>query len=158
MRKITVLLLVFVSLMGCRSVIAAEPALSDAQAWVGKYPFDKIDGKKLWEHDAFVAEANKILGDEAANIFFKTMITGPNVPVERNGDIVFTFVCKAHECNSNFVNVFIDVKKNKLHMCWHENGVVEDAWVSSGVKPKWLGEMGCSGKDGIELYKANVKE
>lgn len=152
------LLMIGVMLGGCRSVVAEDASLGSLRQWVDKYPTDKIDGKTFWDNKAFQALAEKLLDARALRDTYGEMGFEIVTPIEIQGDLLRVFVCREHACLMNSATMFVDMKKDKLHICWRNVYDKQDAWLSTGKKPEPMEIGACDKYSGFDLYKNYVKE
>jgi len=151
-------LLLFVSLLGCRSVAAGDAGLSDLKQWVGKYPSDKIDGKTVWDNATLRSLISGLMKDNAATYFYDELTRGVDIPVEAQDNVLKIFVCRKHECFYNSATVFADTKKNKLSICWHRVEDERDTWMSTGHRLQPLEYGACATHAGFDSYKEYYKD
>ena len=168
MRPWLAALVLFVSLIGCRSVEAgASPVeaaknplaeLQDLNKWVGKYPHEKIDGKTAWENKVLYDLAALILAPQTMDMLFKELAFGVTSPVEKEGDVIRMQACREHACILNSATLFIDLKKTQLSICWRNVHDKHDAWLENGQEPEFKKVGACDEYQGFELYKKFYKE
>ena len=160
MRPWLAALLLFVSLMGCRSVAAGDnriAELQDLNKWVGKYPHEKIDGKTAWDNQVLHDLASLILAPYTMDVLFKELATMVTSPVEKEGDIIRMYACREHACIMNAATLFIDMKKTQLSICWRSVYDKHDAWLENGQEPELKNVGACDEYEGFELYKKFYK-
>jgi hypothetical protein len=90
-----VALLMAVAAMAAASGVSAAD-FSGLQAWVGKYPSDRIGGRRFFDHPGLRAEMRKTLGDQAYRA--EQGIRGPEGVVVRVGDHIAAWHCMQHDC------------------------------------------------------------
>ena len=159
MRRIFAVFCVFSLLaLGGQSVFAATDSLQDMKAWVGKYPADQINGKTLWDNETFKAKVLAFIGPKTQDFIFNKIGREVATPVEIKNDVLQFFVCKAHACPDAAARIFVDLKKDAVHVCWTILGEKDDLWLSAKADPKPLSEGGCLGVDGFDLFDKYSKE
>ncbi len=159
MRRIFAVLCVLSLLMvGGHGVCAAETSLQDMKAWVGKYPADEINGKTIWDNDAFKAKVHVFIGPKTQDFIFNKIGREVATPVEIKNDVLQFFVCKAHACPDAAARIFVDLKKDAVHVCWTILGEKDDLWLSAKADPKPLSEGACLVTDGFDLFDKYGKE
>jgi hypothetical protein len=91
-----------------RGADAAEPA-----DWVGRYSFDRIDGRNFWE--ALGQRLDATVGAATANLLRRGW--GPEVPVTRDGAWIVAVSCRRGACNTNSVTVALSSTSGRLIAC-----------------------------------------
>jgi hypothetical protein len=91
-----------------RGAAAAEPA-----DWVGRYSFDRIDGRNFWE--ALGHRLDATVGAATANLLRRGW--GPEVPVARDGTWLVAVACKRNACGNNTVTVALSTTSGRLIAC-----------------------------------------
>ncbi|MDX9689990.1 MAG: hypothetical protein EOM37_08085 [Proteobacteria bacterium] len=158
MRLFSTLFLVFALMVGCGAVSAQSESFSDIKKWANKFGFDKVDGVTLWEHPAFVQAMRETLDAAHFETFMSEWSQQVSTMLTLKGDILNTFVCKAHACNSDNVNIFIDLKQQQAYACWHQREEGEDYWFALGKARKAVGPTGCITAYPYELFDKYSKE
>ncbi len=133
-----------------------SPPLEYLAQWVGKYPFDKIDGVSLWDQPALQAPLLKTLGKSR----FKALQTSRQVtePVQRQGDILALWVCRPHFCSMTDTKIFVNLKSEDVQACWTEPLSLdmkagETMWLKSGQPPKTLPFGTCAAGDSPDGFR-----
>lgn len=158
MRRFLAVLMLFILAVGCGSVQAEpKPSAQDLRGWVGKYPTEEMNGTSFWNHPAFAPIAKKML-EARYKIFVNDIAQGVVSPILQDGDLLYTHSCRPHDCTGLYVKIFVDLKKNTVHMCWSDLTEKEDFWISSDRGVKGMGQASCLLSEGRELFSANVKE
>lgn len=158
MRLFSTLFLIFALLIGCGSVQAREDSLGDLKKWANKFGFDKIEGTSLWEHPAFVKAMRETLDASHFQTLMSEWSQQVSTMLTLKGDVLNAFVCKQHACNSNNVNIFIDLKKQQTYACWHQRDEGEDYWFAMGKERKAVGPIGCITSEPYEVFDKYTKE
>lgn len=158
MRRILAVMFVICLLVGGRSVSAKDASLSDLKAWVGKYPADIIDGQTLWDNEALKAEASKFIGPKTQNYIFNDLGRQVAIPIQMKDDVLYVSVCKAHACPDVAAQLFVDMKKKKLSICWRYTTEKEDLWLTAGAEPRRIGESGCDEPEPYDLFNKYGKD
>lgn len=110
-------------------------------AYVGKYPFDKVDGFIWDKNPAVVAAINKAVLDASIR---KTMreATGPAAPIEMKKGKITAWACQVHNCGDHQWAVMIDPKSGAAEVCYFnqetQNG--DSRWfLGNGIEEKRSG-------------------
>ena len=91
-----------------RGAEAAEPT-----DWVGRYSFDRIDGRNFWE--VLGQRLDATVGGPTANLLRRGW--GPEVPVARDGAWLVAVACKRSSCTNNSVTVALSTNSGRLIAC-----------------------------------------
>jgi hypothetical protein len=109
----------FAALAGCAMALASGAALaadfSGLQAWVGKYPSDRIGGRTFFAYPGVQAEMRKAMGEPAYRAALR--IQGPEGVVVRVGDHLAAWRCMAHDCGDKNTTVVARLAKGDVVVC-----------------------------------------
>ena len=158
MRRLGAVFLMCSALFAGHSAMAEGDTLSALKAWVGKYPADVIEGKTLWDSPALKTETSKFIGPKTQNYIFNEIGRQVASPVEIKDDVIYVFVCREHACVSNSARLFIDLKKNKVHICWRLSEDSGDLWLSADRDPQPVGPAGCSEMQPFDVFAKYGKD
>lgn len=140
-------------LAACAAVAAGAAALGSAggvsaadlsglQAWVGKYPSDRIGGRRFFDHPGLVAEMRKTMGAEAYRALQE--MRGPEGPVVRAGEFIAAWRCQQHDCGDKNATVILRLAKGDVVVCWqHAPERPAHRWYVPGRAPADQREGGC---------------
>lgn len=99
---------------------AAKPAPSgDLSAYVGKWPFDAVNGVKWNDNPVVKAAIDKTVTDAAARKAIHTL-DGPASEIELYQGKVASWACQAHNCGDHQWNVMVDPKSGAADVCYHD--------------------------------------
>ena len=117
------------------SAPAADTGLA---AYVGKYPFDKVDGVAWTDHPAVKAGLAATVTD--AKIRQTIAADGATAaPIEMYEGKVMSWACEAHNCGPHQWAVLIDPASGATDACYHDEDV--DAgrshWFLAGGTEEW---------------------
>ena len=128
-----------VSLLLAGGVAAAPAAAADwaAQAaWVGKYPYDRMGGVRLFESPPLAEELRRLVGPEGVRFLGGLHV---ETPVAREGGTLIAQACRPHACPDANGAVILDTATGGLAVClWRpaQKGEFEKRWYLSGrAKP-----------------------
>jgi len=92
---------------------------SKLASYVGKYPFDKVDGV-AWNDHALVKAGVAATVKDAAALKAITTLDGPASPIEMRGDKVVSWACEAHNCGAHQWSVQIDPRTGATDVCYFD--------------------------------------
>lgn len=92
---------------------------SKLAAYVGKYPFDKVDGV-AWNDHALVKAGIAASVKDAKALKAITTLAGPAGPIEMRGDKVMSWSCQAHNCGPHQWAVLIDPRTGATDVCYFD--------------------------------------
>ncbi|WP_411339862.1 hypothetical protein V6U71_18770 [Sphingopyxis sp. J-6] len=129
---------------------AAAPAAGapDLAAYVGKYPFDKVDGIAFGDHPLVKAGIAATVKDAR----IRTAITttqGPSAPIETIDGKIASWSCQQHKCGEHQWMVLVDPKTGATDVCYmNDPAMVDDArwFLANGKEEKRDGD--CAAKKG----------
>ncbi|WP_324742238.1 hypothetical protein U8326_02975 [Tsuneonella sp. CC-YZS046] len=99
---------------------AAKPAGGggDLSAYVGKWPFDAVNGVTWNDNPAVKAAIDKTVTDAAVRKAIHT-VDGPASTIELYQGKVASWSCEAHNCGDHQWNVMVDPKSGAADVCYH---------------------------------------
>lgn len=108
---------------------------SKLAAYVGKYPFDKVDGV-AWNDHALVTAGIAASVKDAKALKAITTLEGPAGPIEMRGDKVMSWACEAHNCGPHQWAVLIDPRTGATDVCYYDEGAdaANSRWFLAGGK------------------------
>lgn len=137
--------------LGSASSVAAAD-LSGLERWVGKYPSDRIAGRRFFDHAGLRAEMQKTMGAEAYRAL--QQMRGPEGPVARAGDHIGAWRCQQHDCGDKNSTVIARIGKGDVVVCWqHAPERPRMRWYIPGRPPLDESGEGCP-QDGAALAAA----
>lgn len=111
---------------------------SKLASYVGKYPFDKVDGVAWNDHALVKAGIAASVRDKAA-LKAITTLEGPAGPIEMRGDKVMSWACEAHNCGPHQWAVLVDPRTGATDVCYYdeEADAAKSRWfLSTGKEEK----------------------
>ncbi|KTE24691.1 MULTISPECIES: hypothetical protein [unclassified Sphingopyxis] len=111
---------------------------SKLASYVGKYPFDKVDGVAWNDHALVKAGIAASVRDKAA-LKAITTLEGPSGPIEMRGDKVMSWACEAHNCGAHQWAVLVDPRTGATDVCYYdeEADAAKSRWfLSTGKEEK----------------------
>ncbi len=142
-------------------VRAAEAQDSESLAvlkeWVGLAPFEKKNGKKMWEVKPFREKLQKLLGKERFDSFQKIFTKGMMTDVEQEGNLLYIFFCEYLNCPGFQTVIFVNLDNNKISACWRDasSSKGSDLWLFADGGEKALESATCSRPYRLETYTEN---
>ncbi|PQM28685.1 hypothetical protein CVO77_09635 [Sphingopyxis lindanitolerans] len=111
---------------------------SKLASYVGKYPFDKVDGV-AWNDHALVKAGIAATVTDAAVRKAITTLQGPAAPIEMRGDKIVSWACEAHNCGPHQWSVQIDPRSGATDVCYFDEAADPDKarwFLASGKEEK----------------------
>ena len=111
---------------------------SKLASYVGKYPFDKVDGV-AWNDHLLVKAGIAASVKDAKALKAITTLEGPAGPIEMRGDKVMSWACEAHNCGPHQWAVLIDPRTGAADVCYYdeEADAANSRWfLASGKEEK----------------------
>lgn len=94
-------------------------------SYVGKYPFDKVDGVAWNDHVLVKAGIAATVKDAAVRKAITT-IEGPSAPIEMKDGKVVAWSCEQHNCGSHQWSVHIDPRTGATDVCYFDEAADPD--------------------------------
>lgn len=111
---------------------AASPAaVPDFSRYVGKYPFDKVDGHS-WNDDPAVIAAITAAIPDAKIRDWVLEGEGPASPITTFDGHILSWACEAHNCGPHNWTTIIDPKTGAAEVCYVEE--------EAATKIRWFGQ------------------
>ncbi len=111
---------------------------SKLASYVGKYPFDKVDGV-AWNDHVLVKAGIAATVKDAAVLKAIATTEGPSAPIEMKGDRVMAWACEAHNCGSHQWAVLIDPRTGAADVCYYDEA-------ADAAKSRWFLATGAEEK------------
>ena len=104
-------------------------------AYVGKYPFDKVDGVAWNDHPAVKAGLAATVKDAKVLKAIQTL-EGPAAPIEMHDGKVMAWACQQHNCGPHQWAVLVDPATGATDVCYYDEAAsASDArWFLAGGK------------------------
>lgn len=115
---------------------AKAPAASpDLNAYVGKYPFDKVDGIAFSDHPLVKAGIAATVKDARVRTAITTT-QGPSAPIEMIGGKIAAWSCQQHKCGEHQWMILVDPATGATDVCYlNDPAMVDEArWFLAGGK------------------------
>lgn len=103
---------------------AATPA-GDLSAYVGKFPFDKVNGVPWNDNPVVAAGIAKTVTDAAARKAI-TQMSGPSSAIALYQGKVASWACQQHNCGDHQWNVMVDPKSGATDVCYYNAEQLQD--------------------------------
>lgn len=98
---------------------------SKLASYVGKYPFDKVDGV-TWNDNVLVKAGIAATVTDAAVRKAITTTPGPSAPIEIKDGKVVAWSCEQHNCGSHQWSVHIDPRTGATDVCYFDEAADPD--------------------------------
>jgi len=96
---------------------AVSAATSGAARYVGKYPFDKVDGHS-WNDDPAILSAIKAAVPDAKIRALVLEAEGPSSPIAQKDGKVLSWACQAHNCGPHNWTTIVDPASGAAEICY----------------------------------------
>jgi len=108
---------------------------SKLASYVGKYPFDKVDGVAWNDHALVKAGIAATVKDKAVLKAIATL-DGPASPIEMKDGKVASWACEAHNCGPHQWAVLVDPRTGATDVCYfdEEADAARSRWFLSNGK------------------------
>lgn len=132
---------------------AAKPAPA-LNAYVGKYPSDKVAGISFLKHPI----VRTAVSGAAPNLGVRTTIltSGVEGPVERQGSLIVATMCEPHNCNSHQWTIALLSPRGPAAVCYHDADLMGEVgrWFIGGAAV--VRTQGCWSGEHTEIPDAVV--
>ena len=107
----------------------------DLAAYVGKYPFDKVDGVAFGDHPIVKAGIAATVTDARVRTAITTT-AGPSAPIEMIDGKVASWSCQQHKCGEHQWTIFVDPATGATDVCYvNDPAMTNDSrWFLAGGK------------------------
>ncbi|KTE05655.1 hypothetical protein [Sphingopyxis sp. H115] len=107
----------------------------DLAAYVGKYPFDKVDGVAFGDHPLVKAGIAATVTDARVRTAITTT-AGPSSPIEMIDGKVASWSCQQHKCGEHQWTIFVDPATGATDVCYvNDPAMTNDSrWFLAGGK------------------------
>lgn len=114
---------------------AAGLPVPDLAAYVGKYPFDKVNGV-TWENNRLVIDGVHATVSDPEVAKRVLDYTGPATPIAMVDGKVVAGVCETHNCGGHNWEIFIDTDGGGTEVCYHDESRTpgQSVWYLPGGK------------------------
>lgn len=96
---------------------SSQAAAPDLAAYVGKYPFDKVDGVAFNDHPRVKAGIAATVKDARVRTAITTT-PGPSAPIETVDGKIASWSCQQHKCGEHQWMVLVDPKTGATDVCY----------------------------------------
>ncbi|CAN5185538.1 hypothetical protein BH10PSE12_BH10PSE12_21230 [soil metagenome] len=106
-----------------------DTAVSDAkrlEIYVGKYPFDKVDGRSFYDEAAVKAAVAGAVADKPIAAMVIDPAAGPADMIFRQDGRIGAWACEQHNCGDHQWTVLIDPAKGDAQVCYHDAESMQD--------------------------------
>lgn len=112
---------------------AVHAAVSGVARYVGKYPFDKVDGKSWNSDPAIIAAINAAVTDAKVRALVLEG-DGPSSPITQKDGKVIAWACQAHNCGPHNWTTIVDPVSGAAEICYvdDETAPGKTRWFRNG--------------------------
>ncbi|NIJ37727.1 hypothetical protein FHR22_002430 [Sphingopyxis panaciterrae] len=114
----------------------------DLNAYVGKYPFDKVGGVAFSDHPLVKAGIAATVTDARVRTAITTT-QGPSAPIEMIGGKVAAWSCQQHKCGEHQWMILVDPATGATDVCYLNDPAMvdESRWfLAGGTEEKRKGD------------------
>lgn len=117
------------------TVAPAKAAAPDLTAYVGKYPFDKVDDVAFSDHPLVKAGIAATVTDASVRKAITTT-QGPSAPIETIDGKVAAWSCQQHKCGEHQWMILVDPATGATDVCYVNDPAMagESRWFLAGGK------------------------
>ncbi|WP_447765315.1 hypothetical protein [Sphingopyxis panaciterrae] len=114
---------------------SSQAAAPDLAAYVGKYPFDKVDGVAFNDHPRVKAGIAATVKDARVRTAITTT-PGPSAPIETVNGKIASWSCQQHKCGEHQWMILIDPATGATDVCYMNDPAMvnESRWFLAGGK------------------------
>lgn len=98
---------------------------TELASYIGKYPFDKVDGVAWDDHVVVKAGIAATVKDAAVRKAIATL-EGPSTPIEMKDGKVVAWSCEQHNCGPHQWSVHIDPRTGATDVCYFDEAADPD--------------------------------
>lgn len=112
----------------------AEASLTGPLAgYVGKYPFDKVEGKTFFEQASVRSAVEGAVRDSTIRDWILKK-AGPQAPIAAVEGRLAAWGCEAHNCGPHQWTVLVAPDGHDAQICYLPDGADKPAWYAGGEK------------------------
>jgi hypothetical protein len=105
------------------AALAAPPAKAPpVEAYVGKYPFDKVEGVSFLDHPAVRAAVTRSVSDPNARAWLLDAKGSPFPQIRRENAELVVVGCQQHACNQRNWAIYFNPASNLARVCYSATG------------------------------------
>lgn len=108
---------------------AVGPAVTgnpDLKGYVGKYPFDAVNGVTFFNHPMVVSAVTASVTDGTIRATVLAA-SGPSAPIELDGNAVRAWACEAHNCGDHQWTISVDPSSGEARVCYYDADSLPDS-------------------------------
>ncbi|MBN8995976.1 MAG: hypothetical protein J0H94_12185 [Rhizobiales bacterium] len=120
--------------------VAVAPALAKTvpplSAYVGKYPYDKVQGVVFLKNPALIAAVKKAAPPKSVAKWVLSVDT-TQVPIAEKDGKIIAHACEPHNCGDHQWAIVIDASSGSADVCYHnppDTGEAKSRWYLSTGK------------------------
>ncbi len=100
--------------------------------YVGRYPFDEVDGVRFSDHPLVRRAVEAAVAD--ANLRGKVLGEGTAVPIAMRDGRIFSHICEQHNCGQRNWTIIVDPAGLSGEVCYYD--------VETQAEPRWYSNAG----------------
>jgi hypothetical protein len=98
--------------------IAPQAAAPAIERYVGKYPFDKVDGVAFLDHPKVRAAVEAVVKDAEVRKWVLQANDSPSPAIYRLGAEIVAVGCQAHACDARNWAILVDPGRMSARVCY----------------------------------------
>ncbi|MPT46859.1 MAG: hypothetical protein E2598_00370 [Sphingobium sp.] len=102
------------------NAVAPSPLAGNVAKYVGKYPFDKVDGQS-WDGDPAIKAAISAAVSDAKVRKRVLDSEGPATPIAQKDGKVLSWGCETHNCGPHNWTTLIDAQSGSAEVCYYDS-------------------------------------
>jgi hypothetical protein len=110
----------------------------DLAAYVGKYPFDKVNNVVFFDQPLVRSAIAAAIPDKAVLAWVMGDEGGPSAPIEMKNAKVAAWACEQHNCGDHQWTVLIDPAGTNAEICYQDAAAMpgKTRWYRAGAAPE----------------------
>lgn len=110
----------------------------DLAAYVGKYPFDKVNDVAFFDQPTVKSAIAAAIPDKTILGWVMGEHGGPSAPFEMKNGRVAAWACEQHNCGDHQWTVLIDPAGTSAEVCYQDAAAMpgKTRWYSAGAEPE----------------------
>lgn len=124
------------------NIAATAPAAAETLSrYVGKYPFDKVDGQS-WDSDPAIKAAVTAAVPDGKIREWVLDGAGPTTPIVQQDGKILSWACEQHNCGPHNWATLIDARTGAAEVCYYDSASdsKQARWFKAGKESRRDGE------------------
>jgi hypothetical protein len=103
----------------------------DLSRYVGKYPFDTVDGARFHDLPVVHAAIEAAVRDPEIRSWILSDKTGPTTPIAVKGGVLLSWGCEAHNCGAHNWTLVMRPDASAPQLCYTDDSGIR--WFTNGA-------------------------